>query len=387
MKLIFTFLFASIFTFCQANDNSELAQTYINNFRDIAIQEMERTGIPASIKLAQGLLESDWGRSDLAKTANNHFGIKCGGKWKGGTFYKEDDDRNKKGDLIESCFRAFSSPTESYMAHSDFLKDPKKEYRYGFLFEYSSTDYKSWAKGLKKSGYATDPSYPSKLIKIIEMYDLHVFDKPMRQSIANHKPNRNGDFEKPSGEYTYVVSKAKKAKIATSKSEKSRTKRGKSRSEKRTIKKYTSRLEYSIESINETRMVIGKGGESIAQLARKVGVSPDEILKINEIYTTKNDIIEAGANIFIEKKKRRFKGKDVYHTVAEGETMESIAQLYGIRLKSLFAKNRMPSGSKTVVGQKLHLSKTSSVKERPKFTLEGSKRKHKFLFEEDESIK
>ena len=142
MKVLFAFIFSGLFSFAYAEDNSKLAQSYINNYKEVAIQEMHRTGIPASIKLAQGLLESDWGRSDLAKTANNHFGIKCGGKWAGGTFYKEDDDKNSKGQLIESCFRSFGSPTESYMAHSDFLSDPKKEYRYGFLFNYESTDYK-----------------------------------------------------------------------------------------------------------------------------------------------------------------------------------------------------------------------------------------------------
>ena len=176
MKFILALFLVTSVPFGTTADK-ELASTYISTYKDIAIQEMHRTGIPASIKLAQGLLESDWGRSDLATSANNHFGIKCGGSWDGNTFYKEDDDRDRKGKLIKSCFRAFSNPTESYMAHSDFLTDPKKEYRYGFLFNYKSDDYRSWAKGLKKSGYASDPKYPDKLITIIKKYNLDQFDE------------------------------------------------------------------------------------------------------------------------------------------------------------------------------------------------------------------
>lgn len=149
----------------------EIAQKYIDAYKEIAISEMHRTGIPASIKLAQGLLESNWGRSDLATDANNHFGIKCGNSWLGESFYKKDDDYHN-GKLISSCFRKYINATQSYIDHSDFLSKP----RYQNLYEHPTTDYKSWAKGLKRAGYASDPKYPKKLIEIIEKYDLHHFD-------------------------------------------------------------------------------------------------------------------------------------------------------------------------------------------------------------------
>ncbi|MBT8190269.1 MAG: hemagglutinin [Saprospiraceae bacterium] len=147
--------------------------TYISQYKEIAISEMHRTGIPASIKMAQALLESGAGQSSLAREANNHFGIKCGGSWNGGTYYLHDDDYNSKGQLIKSCFREFSSSFESFIAHSEFLVTQN---RYAFLFNYDHQDYKAWAKGLKKAGYATDKAYPKKLINIIEKYQLYFLD-------------------------------------------------------------------------------------------------------------------------------------------------------------------------------------------------------------------
>ncbi len=155
----------------------KLADRYISTYKEIAISEMHRSGIPASIKLAQGLLESDWGRSDLATIANNHFGIKCGSQWKGEVYAKEDDDRDRNGNLIMSCFRSYDNAYDSYIAHTDFLMDSRKDYRYGFLFEYDHTDYRKWAKGLLKAGYATDKKYPKKLIQIIEQYELFLLDQ------------------------------------------------------------------------------------------------------------------------------------------------------------------------------------------------------------------
>lgn len=154
---------------------NEVADKYINEFSPIAESEMMRVGIPASIKLAQGLLESNWGRSTLATEANNHFGIKCGSSWQGKEMYRKDDDYTSAGKLMQSCFRAYDSAFESYMAHSEFLLRK----RYAGLFTLSTLDYKSWAHGLKNAGYATDPKYPNKLIQIIEKYELYKFDQEM----------------------------------------------------------------------------------------------------------------------------------------------------------------------------------------------------------------
>lgn len=166
--ILTTLIAASLMSF-----KEDPSQTYIAQYKEIAISEMHRTGIPASIKLAQALLESGAGKSSLASEANNHFGIKCGGKWNGGTYYLHDDDYNKEGKLIKSCFREFSSPTESFIEHSNFLVNQN---RYTFLFNYDHRDYHAWAKGLKKAGYATDKAYPSKLINIIEKYQLFFLD-------------------------------------------------------------------------------------------------------------------------------------------------------------------------------------------------------------------
>ena len=156
---------------------------YINRYKEVAITEMNYSGIPASIKMAQALLESGAGQSTLAREANNHFGIKCGGSWDGDTFYREDDDY-ENGKLIKSCFRKFKNVHESFSAHTDFLVNQK---RYAFLFDIDKKDYHGWAHGLRKAGYATDKAYPEKLINLIEKYKLYELDenKP-KQIVASH---------------------------------------------------------------------------------------------------------------------------------------------------------------------------------------------------------
>lgn len=149
------------------------AKSYIDTYSELAIIEMYRAGIPASITLAQALHESNIGKSDLATRANNHFGIKCKSYWKGSTFYHKDDDLDKNGQLIKSCFRAYDSVHDSYIDHSNFLK---YTFNYQQLFALGSKDYKGWAYGLKTSGYATDIRYSEKLISYIERYNLQQYD-------------------------------------------------------------------------------------------------------------------------------------------------------------------------------------------------------------------
>lgn len=168
-----------IFFVFGSTHNKDFIYKYIDTYNSVAIEEMERSNIPASIKLAQGMLESNWGRSELALSAQNHFGIKCGSSWEGGEYYIYDDEYDSKGSKKKSCFRTFSSATNSYKAHTDFLTDPKKNHRYGFLFELNRKDYSSWAYGLLRAGYATDKKYAQKLIQIIEDYELFIFDDPL----------------------------------------------------------------------------------------------------------------------------------------------------------------------------------------------------------------
>ncbi len=162
-------------------------ERYIEKYKDLAIREMHRTGIPASIKLAQGLLESQAGFSELAQFANNHFGIKCKSDWQGQRFFKEDDDYDPNGLLTKSCFRVYPSVYDSYRDHSQFLR---LRPRYQKLFQLNRTDYRAWAYGLKECGYATDPRYPQKLIQIIEKYRLHQYDRtePTQQSYTPPPP-------------------------------------------------------------------------------------------------------------------------------------------------------------------------------------------------------
>lgn len=150
-----------------AADNKNPQEEYIEKYSSLAVSEMKRCGVPASITLAQGLLESGAGRSVLAVKANNHFGIKCHKGWTGETINIDDDRAGE-------CFRVYSSPEQSFEDHSNHLR---KSERYSFLFDLDPEDYKSWARGLKKAGYATDPAYPQKLISIISRYDLSRFDR------------------------------------------------------------------------------------------------------------------------------------------------------------------------------------------------------------------
>lgn len=183
MKYLFTVVSALLISYFSSNQPvnvegskknlSEATISYIDTYKDLAVAEMYRSGIPASIILAQGILESSNGQSKLATGSNNHFGIKCKSYWKGKTYYHKDDDYDSKGNLTDSCFRAYETVSDSYVDHSNFLMYTA---HYSVLFQYDRTDYFNWATGLKSCGYATDKAYAQKLIDKIELYDLHTFD-------------------------------------------------------------------------------------------------------------------------------------------------------------------------------------------------------------------
>ena len=169
--LIFVFqLIASSFL---NEKDLDITNQYIETYKYLAIDEMNRTGIPASIILAQAIVESNSGTSELAVQANNHFGIKCKSYWRGNTYYHKDDDRNSQGILVESCFRKYDHTIASFIDHSNFLVNTL---HYRSLFNYARTDYKNWARGLKRCGYATDKKYAEKLIKEIEKNHLQEYD-------------------------------------------------------------------------------------------------------------------------------------------------------------------------------------------------------------------
>jgi flagellum-specific peptidoglycan hydrolase FlgJ/LysM repeat protein len=292
---------------------TEKHKIYIEQFYPIAVAEMERANIPASIKLAQGILESGLGESELAKNANNHFGIKCGNDWIGEGYYLKDDDRNDVGILVKSCFRVFDSSEESYVAHTEFLMNPKKVARYGFLFEYERTDYKSWAKGLKDAGYATNPNYPNLLISVIERNDLTKYDN---MTTANLDP-------------IFVQNYPNKR-------------------EELSNRKYTK-----ISNFNGIRSVFAKEGDTPSDISVKFGTATRLIVNYNEIDGIR--IFEENERVFLQNKKWKYKGNTKTHRVQEGESMYDIAQNYGIRTQWLYIRNLMKAGEEPASGEQLNL--------------------------------
>ncbi len=301
-----------VFCFAQSSERA----AYIDKYQHIAVEEMERTGVPASIKLAQACLESSNGKSILAVKGNNHFGIKCGGHWEGETIYREDDDY-VNGVLIKSCFRKYKDAEESFVAHSEFLKGKE---RYAFLFDFEKTAYKQWAHGLKKAGYATNPKYPELLIKIIETNKLDRFDK-MTNVVVGIEPIEEVDKESAS---PVLASK--------------------------------------LIQVNGVKALVTGTGDSYRKIAQKYKIPLDKLLKYNDKSSTPQ--ISTGAYVFLQPKRKKYRGKQHHHRVKTGENMASIAQKYGIKLASLYKRNKLFSGQEPAVGAKIYLRK--KAKTRPK---------------------
>ena len=271
-------------------------EIYIEKYSALAVEEMYRSGIPASITLAQGLLESGNGRSELAVKSNNHFGIKCHNNWDGKKVYHDDDEKGE-------CFRKYPKPEDSYRDHSDFLR---YRARYRFLFDYPVTDYKAWAFGLKKAGYATDPEYPTKLIRLIEEYELHQFDsrKPLASSQLPVSPT--------------VIDQVKPL----------------SDSQREEFHFILSREMYSQNGVPFVYSVEGETYESIAASNR---LFLGEILRFND--ASKTDKLAPGTVVYLQsKKKQAAKGLDK-HVMEEGESLRDISQKYAVRLSRIYKIN------------------------------------------------
>ena len=260
-------------------------QAYIDRYKDIAIEEMVRYRIPASITLAQGLLESGAGTSYLAKNANNHFGIKVGVGWNGPYVTRDDDRKDEK-------FRKYKNVEESYEDHSQFLlKD-----RYKRLFDLNPLDYKAWARGLKACGYATSPTYASRLITIIETYELDDYDED-RIGLRKRKKRTEPD---------YTV---------------------------------TLPVRHSVRTVNGIQCITARQGDTWDALAKETKIAKKKLLKFNEV--DESFAPQPDMNIFLEKKAKKadVQYKDYWHKVKAGESMYSIAQFYGIRLDALYKMN------------------------------------------------
>ncbi|HOY16555.1 MAG TPA: glucosaminidase domain-containing protein [Haliscomenobacter sp.] len=308
----------------------EEKMAYVERYRLLAVEEMERTGIPASIKLGQGLLESRWGTSDLARLANNHFGIKCGKDWNGEGYYKEDDDLNDKGELIKSCFRVYGSAEQCYRDHSAFLMNPAKKERYGPLFELKRTDYRSWAEGLKKGGYATDPGYPTKLIKLIEDFDLHRYDETTYQDLLSEIGTLPTLTQPDSPDKPLPV------------------------------------LVVGVpQSTNDVKYIIAAAGQTVKDIASKQYVSPKALMNHNPHISGMEEPLKAGVRVFLQSKPKGWRGQETYHKVRKGERMIDISVLYAIDLDKLYIRNKMSHGQEPAENALVKI-RAGKIKKQPK---------------------
>lgn len=313
IRLLFSLLLALSALTAQAQVSQDHID-YIARHKDIAMREMDRTGIPASIKLAQAILESDAGRSELARRANNHFGIKCGPDWRGDTYMQEDDDYNDRGQLIKSCFRVFRTVEASFVAHSEFLRDPSKTFRYGPLFQLSPTDYQAWAYGLQTSGYATSPTYATRLISIIERYRLHDYDRLP------------------------------------------------------TVSPMDPAVEITADEVlvnNDVSFVTANPGETVAALAQRTRVAVQQLLTYNEALNKPEQQLAEGERVYLQPKRIGWRGVQAWHTVQQGESMYLISQTYGIKLIKFYERNRLLPMQEPAVGEKVKL-RGSRVREAPR---------------------
>lgn len=288
---------------------------YISRWKEVAVRKMKEHGIPASITLAQGLLESRSGQCVLAVEARNHFGIKCTPDWTGGKVYHDDD---KKDD----CFRKYKRDEDSFEDHSKFLQRS----RYAALFELEPTDYKGWARGLKKAGYATDPRYPDKLIELIERYELHKLDAGIDVSYA----------QKPSSKPATTTSKG---------------------SHHRSNDLGTVTIGGGREvllSDSRVKYVKARKGETIARIAADLEQMPGWIAGWNDLG--KNEPLEEGQTIYIQPKRNKAKHAE-FHLAEQDETLWGISQRYGVKLKKLAAYNGIGIADPLTPGQRVWLRK------------------------------
>ena len=272
---LFLILIISCLTL-QAQTRNKQYEAYIKKYRELAVEEMKKYHIPASITLAQGLLESGAGQSALARKSNNHFGIKCGSDWYGKTVSHDDDARGE-------CFRAYKHPKDSYEDHSKFLAGRP---RYVSLFKLNITDYKGWARGLKKAGYATNPRYADQLIGIIELYELYKYDDKNYLKWIKKNPNPH---------QTYIA--------------------------------------------NDLLYIVVRAGDSWKSISQEFDISQKKLRKYNDLY--KGYALQVGDILYLEKKNKKADKEHIVHVLRAGESLYSISQKYGIRLKNLYKLNKM----------------------------------------------
>ena len=322
------------FTVSAQRDPGTPQERYIARFASIAVNEMYRSGVPASITLAQGIIESRSGQSALAAEGNNHFGIKCHNSWKGRTMLADDDRKDE-------CFRVYDSAEESFRDHSDFLRYRD---RYKFLFDFPVTDYKSWAYGLKQAGYATDPSYAAKLIQCVENYNLSRYD---RMTVAEALAEGGTDAEEPAAQDEVDAIPDSPLKI-----EAGEIYRGKAGEE------YRFSLSRTLYSRNGVPFVYAVEGETYASIAKSNHLLLREILKFNDV--SGGGELHAGDIVYLEpKKSKTVRGLDKYIVGEDGETFHGICQRFAVKEKAIRKLNGLPAGYQPKEGDELLLRPAS----------------------------
>lgn len=293
---------------------------YIAKFKNLAISEMYRSGIPASITLAQGLLETESGNSNLVLRSNNHFGIKCKSNWNGPSVSHDDD-------ASDECFRAYASAEESYRDHSDFLRNSS---RYAFLFDYEPTNYKDWAHGLRQAGYATNPRYPEILIRFIETNNLQQFDTAdyLLASATDEEP-RYGVIPQLVEEYEVIKSP----------------------------KVMVTYLPFSNHVINGSKALFVPQGTSLLAIATKQKINLSKLLEINDLK--KDGLLEKAGFIFLEKKSPD--GQKEFCIAEAGETLHDIAQKNGVLLQNLLSYNKLGEMDPIQAGKRIYLKQPSTA--------------------------
>jgi LysM repeat protein len=301
---------------------------YISTYKDLAIKEQKRSGIPASVTLAQGILESGDGNSELAREGNNHFGIKCHSGWNGKEMFLDDDAKDE-------CFRVYPTVYQSYKDHSDFLMTRS---RYADLFKLKSTDYKGWARGLKKAGYATNPKYADLLIRIIDENKLYEYDK------ATGKKDKEESTKKEKKNFKQQLKKERKSTNSK-------------RSEKlEDIDNFIiSPFGRKIYSNNSVHFIVVEENDTYNKITKDLDLLDWELYKYNDL--DKGSKIHKGQKLYIKPKKGKAAFGKNYHIVEKGETMHSISQEYAIKLKKLYRLNNLPVGTEVKQGTKLWLRK------------------------------
>ena len=324
-------------------------EEYIYRWREIAVEHMEVYGIPASITMGQAILESGYGNGYLARVANNHFCIKCKGSWTGATITYADDNPN-------DCFRVYESAEDSFRDHADFLNSGS---RYDFLFAYDADDYKNWAKGLKKAGYATAADYAERLIGVIERYNLHLLDKKngIRQYDEYLAKRADVDLQALKGstasqgelpELPALPAAEELNDIATAYADSGID----PNNFRVTINAHEG---YNVYLTNRAHYIVAKSGDTYESIAELFFVSARNLRRFNDV--DRKAQLKEGDIVYIERKLPSWMGEELLHVVKAGETIHDISQLYGIRLKSLTKQNSMRSNVTLAEGRTIRIQK------------------------------